>query len=95
MEEYDTAVEHFERALDLAKQLNDEDTQAAIMKAMEDVNSKLTAAIPGTKGKERLELGEGSGTADDQKKEEESLASQGATSETSYALPRPHEAKSI
>ncbi len=92
MEEHDTAVEHFERALDLAKQLNDEDTQAAILKAMEDVNSKLSN-IPSTPAKEKLELGEGSGTVDE-RKEEESLAPEQDTVSRDCA-PRPHEAKSI
>ena len=67
MEEYDTAVEHFERAMDHAKQLNDEDTQAAILKAMKDVNCKLSRPdMPSTKGKEQLDLGEGSGTAEEE-----------------------------
>ena len=89
MEEFESALDHFEKALELAKELNDDDTKEAILKAMEDVNLKLSH-VPSMHGQEDL----GEGPSGEMKREEESLKEPDVVSED-IQLPRPHEAKSI
>lgn len=41
LEDFDSAVQYFEKAMSLAKILEDDATEAAIIKAMEEVKSKI------------------------------------------------------
>lgn len=45
MGELQTAVQSFERSLELAKVLDDEASQEAIKKALEDVNAQIVGKI--------------------------------------------------